>query len=131
MYATYAWDMKQELQAPKNISDKEKKKRYHRKSGRRYKDDNEMSSWQRFRQDYQEKLNEIKDDSTFYVHGRYVKFAKQSLGFFTNKNQVRIFMVWLTTSKWFDRAILLLIILNSICLGVKDYTDTENVSRTN
>ena len=52
-----------------------------------------------------------------------MKFAKQSLGFFTNKNQVRIFMVWLTTWKWFDRIILLLIILNSICLGVKDYTD--------
>ena len=77
MYAKYAWDMKQELQIPRNISEKEKKKRYQRKSGRRYKDDyNELSSSQRFRQDYQEKLNEIKDDSTFYVHGKYVKFAK-------------------------------------------------------
>ena len=40
-------------------------------------------------------------------------------------------MVWLTNWKWFDRAILLLIILNSICLGLKNYTDTENETYIN
>ena len=33
--------------------------------------------------------------------------------------------------KWFERVILLLIILNSISLGMKDYTDTKNESNIN
>ena len=40
-------------------------------------------------------------------------------------------MVFITTSKWFDRFILGLIIANSICLGCKDYLDTDNESYIN
>ena len=60
-----------------------------------------------------------------------MKYSKNSLGFFTNKNEFRIAMVWLTKWTWFDRVILTLIILNSICLGLKNYTDTENETYIN
>ena len=40
-------------------------------------------------------------------------------------------MVWLIHWPWFERVILLLIILNSISLGLKNYTDTENVTPLN
>ena len=40
-------------------------------------------------------------------------------------------MVWLINNEWFERVILLLIILNSIALGLKNYTDTENKTKIN
>ena len=39
-----------------------------------------------------------------------------------NKNKLRIALVWLITSKWFDRFIIFLIMLNALFLGIKDYS---------
>ena len=58
-------------------------------------------------------------------------FAKNSLGFLSNKNFFRIGMVWIVTWPWFERIVLTLILLNSIGLGIKDYTDTENETYIN
>ena len=68
----------------------------------------------------------INDENSFIAHGKRYKFAKNSLGFLSNKNKFRIAMVWLTTWHIFDKVILSLIILNSLCLGVKDYLDPLN-----
>ena len=48
-----------------------------------------------------------------------------------NKNKIRIFLVWMVTSKWFENFITFLILLNSFFLGIKDYTDKENVTPVN
>jgi len=68
---------------------------------------------------------------SFFVHGKIYKFSKESLGVFDNKNKLRIWSVWLITSKRFDLCVLFLILLNSIFLGMMDYTDEENVSWQN
>lgn len=39
--------------------------------------------------------------------------------------------MWMNCWKWFDRAIISLIILNSLLLGMMDYTDTQNKSWRN
>ena len=49
----------------------------------------------------------------------------------TNRTPVRYFLVWIATWKWFDRIVLLLIVLNSIGLGMKDYTDPDNLTSIN
>ena len=59
------------------------------------------------------------------------KFARNSLGFLSNKSRFRIIIVWIITWKGFDRAILILIVLNSIGLGLKDYLDPENLTERN
>lgn len=40
-------------------------------------------------------------------------------------------MVWLINHKWFENFIMALIFLNSMLLGIKDYTDYENVTPIN
>lgn len=65
----------------------------------------------------------IKDEVTFMAHGLEYKLSKNSLGFLNNKHKFRIILVWFVTWKPFDHLILLLIILNSMCLGFKDYLD--------
>lgn len=81
--------------------------------------------------EYENKIHLIKDDCTFFVHGKQVRFAKRSLGMLDNKNRIRIFLVWLITSKWFENMIISLILINSLFLGIKDYTDKENVTPIN
>jgi len=48
-----------------------------------------------------------------------------------NKNKIRIFFVWLVTSKWFENTIIALILINSGLLGLKDYTDINNETPIN
>jgi hypothetical protein len=81
--------------------------------------------------DYEDRIALIKDDCTFFVHGKHVKFSKRSLGMLDNKNKIRIALVWLITSKWFENFIISLILINSLFLGMKDYTDKENVTPIN
>ena len=81
--------------------------------------------------DYEEMLFKVKDEFSFFVHGRKYKFSKNSLGFLSNKSRVRILLVWIVTSPWFDKIILFLIIGNSVCLGAKDYLDPENLTKWN
>ena len=79
--------------------------------------------WRRFNIDYDEKMLMIKDEVTFICHHKRYRFSKNALGFLTNKSKFRMAMVWIVTWKFFDRLILLLIMLNSLCLGIKDYLD--------
>ena len=39
--------------------------------------------------------------------------------------------MWIINQKWFDGFILLLIFVNSILMGMKDYLDKDNLSPTN
>lgn len=63
----------------------------------------------------------ITDDCTFFVHGKYFKFSKRSLGMLDNKNRFRIALVYLVKSQYFENTITFFITLNSIFLGLKDY----------
>jgi len=66
---------------------------------------------------------EITDDYSFYAHGRIYKFSKDSLGLFSNKSAFRKKVVWLVTWNMFDYFIIACILVNSIFLGMMDYTD--------
>lgn len=66
-------------------------------------------------------LGNIKDETLFIVHGKRIRFAKNSIGMMTNRNPIRVGIVWLVMWKWFDRAVIGLILLNSFLLGIKDY----------
>ena len=46
-------------------------------------------------------------------------------------NPVRSGIVWIITHKMFDQVIVCLILVNSLLLGIKDYTDVENTSSIN
>lgn len=39
--------------------------------------------------------------------------------------------MWLVTAKWFEYLIIFLILLNALFLGIKDYTDVDNVTPIN
>ena len=67
----------------------------------------------------------------FYVHGTYKKFSPRSLTVLDNKNEFRFMVVEFVTSKSFERFIITLILIYSIMLGVKDYTDYENTTPVN
>ena len=85
----------------------------------------ELSGWQKMRADYEEQLMKITDDCTFFVHGKYMKFSKRSLGMLDNKNRFRIALVYLVKSPYFENAITFFITLNSLFLGAKDYTHVD------
>jgi hypothetical protein len=87
----------------------------------------------RFNYVYHESLQKLTpgDENSFFVHNKYVKFSKNSLGVLENKTKFRWSLVWLTTSKGFDRMIIFLIMLNSLFLAIKDYTDVENKTDIN
>ena len=73
----------------------------------------------------------IKDERTFYVHGKYKRFGKNSLGFLSNKSKLRWMLVWITQAALFENFIVFLILLNSLFLGIKDYTDANNETARN
>lgn len=71
------------------------------------------------------------DEGTFFVRGKIYKFSKSAIGILDNKVKLRFAMVYIVTSKIFEHVVMLLIVLNSILLGVKDYTDWDNVTPMN
>lgn len=73
----------------------------------------------------------ITDEVTFHVHGKVFKLSKNALGFLSNKSRFRIILVWIVTWKYFDRLVLLLIVLNSLSLGMKDYLDPNSETEWN
>lgn len=73
----------------------------------------------------------INDEVSFDVHGKRYMFSKNSLGFLSNRSPFRIALVWIITWPVFDKLILLLIILNSLGLGLKDYRDPDNLTYKN
>mmetsp|Transcript_15907 Transcript_15907/g.24533 ORF Transcript_15907/g.24533 Transcript_15907/m.24533 type:complete len:397 (+) Transcript_15907:1541-2731(+) len=80
---------------------------------------------------YEESVALIKDESSFFVHGKFIRFSKNSLGIMDNKTKIRFFLVWLSTHKRFETMIISLILLNSLFLGIKDYTDEDNSTPIN
>lgn len=68
------------------------------------------------------------EDCRFYFHGKQYYYSRRSLFCFTKHNTFRQSVVWIITHKRFDQFIVSLIMLNSILLGVKDYTDFDNVT---
>ena len=62
---------------------------------------------------------------THHVHGKHKRFALNSCYFFSVKNKVRYAMVWLVEWPWFESAITLLILANSLFLGIFDYVNPE------
>ena len=84
-------------------------------------------SWKTFKHYYELSLRKINDEKSFYVHGKIVKYGPLSLGVLNNRTKLRYAMVWLVNWKWFDRIVMFLIILNSITLGIKDYTVPEEL----
>ena len=68
----------------------------------------------------------IKDEVSFRVHGKQHVFSKNALGFLDNKSRFRIMIVWIITWPVFDKIILILIILNSLALGLKDYVNEDS-----
>ena len=88
---------------------------------------NEMSRWSKFIIDQHEKLADLKDEVTFYDYNeKVVKYSKNSLGLFSNRNIARVIAVKIITHPRFNQFILLLILLNSLAMGCKSYTDPEN-----
>ena len=89
-----------------------------------------LSSWlnciHKFNEDYDDKMMRIKDDVSFEAHGKRYKFSKNALGFLDNKNKLRCMLVWIITWSVFDKIILLLILMNSLMLGIKDYLDPDD-----
>jgi len=63
---------------------------------------------------------------TFYAHDQEYVFAANSLNCFTKESKVRQFLVRLVTWKYFELFITLMIMANSVLLGIMDYTDTNN-----
>ena len=59
------------------------------------------------------------------------KFSKSAIGLLDNKVKLRFVLVHIVTSKIFENIVMVLILLNSILLGVKDYTDWDNVTPMN
>lgn len=49
----------------------------------------------------------------------------------TNRNPIRVALVWLITWKWFDRVVIALIMFNSVLLGIKDYKDKNDETDIN
>ena len=62
-------------------------------------------------------------NGSFTVHGKLVQYSKKSLFLFDERNPLRRVCVWLIEWKWFDRFIMLAILVNSLCLSVYDYSD--------
>ena len=92
-------------------------------------DDSDDNSLSNFSDDIEDK-DEI-DPNLFTVHGKNYRFWATSVNIFDNKNFIRKLWVWIAWWKWFDRIIIAIIILNSLFLGIMDYTDNDNVSWRN
>jgi hypothetical protein len=60
--------------------------------------------------------------ANFVVHGKLYRFSPVSLGCLPETSALRQFLVWLVTWKWWDRAVLLIILLNTIMLAMTDYS---------
>lgn len=68
---------------------------------------------------------------THFVHKKWKRFALKSLYCISYKNKCRKKLVWLVEWRWFEIFITILIILNSILLGVYDYKNQNSNSYRN
>jgi len=72
-----------------------------------------------------------KRHAEFYYHKKTFIFCKRSFYLFDENNKIRKFAVWLTESFLFEFITLLIIILNAVLLGLRDYRDEDNIKRAN
>ena len=77
------------------------------------------------------KMKQHREPGTFFVHGSYKRFSTRSLTVLDSKNEFRYKMVSIVTSKFFERFIITLILIYSVLLGMKDYTDYDNKTPVN
>ncbi|CEM24784.1 unnamed protein product [Vitrella brassicaformis CCMP3155] len=63
----------------------------------------------------------------YIIHGKQLRFPEYSLFVFSDKNKFRYWCVWLTEFVWFERAILLCIVLNSISLAFYGHDQKQEV----
>lgn len=59
----------------------------------------------------------------YNYHGKVVHYSKTSLFCFSGTNKLRSALVWLVTHPKFDLTITVVIVINSILLGIRDYDD--------
>jgi hypothetical protein len=78
-----------------------------------------------------EEYDQDKDPSQFYMHGKYHTFSKNSLWLFRADSSFRRCVVWIITHKRFDQFIVLLIMFNSLLLGIRNYTPEGKSSLIN
>lgn len=78
------------------------------------------------------KIKKYNQKGLFYFNPKEeIKFAAQSLFFWSHKSWLRYQIVKLTTSTKFNNFILVIIFVNSIMMGAKDYMDPENETTRN
>lgn len=70
-------------------------------------------------------LSQEADGPNFYAHGRLYRFSHVALGCIPATNPLRKKLVWLITSKVFENFVLFLIVLNSISLGMVDFSNVD------
>lgn len=73
-------------------------------------------------QEDDEEYDQSKDPTQFFYHGKYHTFSKKSLWLFPADSPIRKCVVWTITHKRFDQFIVLLIMFNSLLLGIRNYT---------
>lgn len=59
------------------------------------------------------------------------KYCNTSLGHFDLEDPVRLYAISIMENPWFDRSVIFLITVNSILLGVIDYTWVDDGQQTN
>ena len=57
----------------------------------------------------------------FEVHQKRLLLDKRTLFIFDHTFKIRKAVVWITEWKWFERFIILCIVVNSVCLAIADY----------
>lgn len=80
---------------------------------------------------YKEKVKNLNQDGVFYLDGKELKFAASSLFIFGQQSKLRFYSVWLATRDHFNNFILLVILVNSLMMGAKDYLDPDNLTQHN
>lgn len=70
-----------------------------------------------------EEINKEDDPSWFYFHEKWTQMSPNSLWIFGHENPLRRLIIWVILHKYFDAFIVLLIMTNSIMLGIMDYDD--------
>jgi len=61
----------------------------------------------------------------FWAWGKWHKFSPKTLWLFDNQSKFRNLVVKIITNRHFDQFIIFLIAMNSIMLGIRDYTNDE------
>lgn len=70
-------------------------------------------------------------EGVFYLDDTEYRHAPSSLFLFSNKSKLRYNLVWLVTRTQFSIFILLVIFLNSVLMGMRDYLDANDETENN